>query len=72
MKCAFCGGKIPASTASVTVNVAPEFEHEGPRGTFHITNSGENCYDLATAQHKVDVNSRGRLHADVETLLGCE
>ena len=53
--CSHCGGKIPASKPSITVNVAPEHAHLAPAGTFHlraVDESGKNCFEHAVAAHK--------------------
>lgn len=69
MNCTFCGGKIKASSASVTVNVAEGHEHEAPAGTFHAA-VDNNCFRAAVLAHNA-VRSH-RLIGDVETVLGVE
>jgi len=66
IKCTFCGGKLPASMPSITVNVAPEHAHLAPAGKFHI--SGDNCFEKASEAHRA-VQS---LHDDAEVVIGVD
>lgn len=67
IKCTFCGGKLPASKASLTVNVAPEHAHLAPAGTFCL-GVDKNCFtDASAGRPKVQ-----SLHDDADVVIGVD